>query len=68
MRTGECDRCGVCCKIVFNCPFLSEKGGHTTCLIYKYRPIQCRAFPLNEHDLMDIEYKCSYRFKNTNGS
>ena len=64
LREGTCDQCGQCCKIVIHCPFLTAEDGHTSCRIYKFRPLQCRAFPLNEHDMDDIEYKCSYRFKN----
>ena len=67
-REGTCDQCGQCCKIVVHCPFLSEKDGHTSCRIYKFRPLQCRAFPLYERDMDDIEYKCSYRFRNNDGA
>ncbi len=65
VREGACDQCGQCCKIIVQCPFLSEADGHTSCRIYKLRPLQCRAFPLHDNDLRDIEYKCSFRFRNT---
>ncbi|MCL4558175.1 MAG: YkgJ family cysteine cluster protein [Deltaproteobacteria bacterium] len=62
-RAGECDRCGLCCKIVFECPFLAQNEDHTTCRIYRFRPLQCRAFPFHERDLHDVGYRCTYRFK-----
>ncbi len=63
-REGSCDQCGQCCKIIVRCPFLLEKDGHTSCRVYKFRPLQCRAFPLHDDDLKDIDYKCTFRFKN----
>ncbi len=65
-RAGACDQCGLCCKIVFDCPFLARKEDHTVCRIYKFRPLQCRAFPFNETDLKDVD-RCSFRFEKGRG-
>ncbi len=62
-REGDCDQCGACCKIVFSCPFLIEYGSHTACRIYNsFRPMACRAFPLDRQDLEDVEFNCTYFF------
>jgi Fe-S-cluster containining protein len=57
-RSGECMRCGKCCSIIVRCPFLKD-GNH--CSIYSARPAQCRAFPIDWHDLSDVP-QCSFRF------
>ncbi|MHB8423406.1 MAG: hypothetical protein ACYC9S_03635 [Leptospirales bacterium] len=62
-REGECDQCGACCKIVFSCPFLAEYGTHTACRIYNsFRPMACQAFPLDQKDLADVEFNCTFFF------
>src|SRR5262247_2972170 len=33
-QRGGCNRCGLCCKIVFRCPFFYEDENTTACLIY----------------------------------
>lgn len=45
-RGGECRRCAQCCKVFFQCPFLSGDR----CRIYGYRFSQCRAFPIDGRD------------------
>lgn len=57
-RQGECRRCGNCCKIVFHCPWLHD-GAH--CDIYEKRPVQCRAFPIDERDLREVP-ECGFYF------
>src|ERR1051326_1459750 len=32
-QRGGCNRCGLCCKIVFRCPFFYEDGQTTACMI-----------------------------------
>lgn len=66
LREGICNKCGKCCMIVYKCPFVKEKDGNFICLIYKLRPLQCRAFPINKYDLKDIGFKCSFQFKHNN--
>ncbi len=62
-RSGECNRCGDCCKIVFRCPFLgTDAEGQYTCRIYDYRFSQCRLFPLHAVDLREVK-QCSFTFQ-----
>lgn len=61
-RSGECNRCGACCKIVFRCPFLGlDDQGQYTCRIYETRFDQCRLFPLHAQDLLEVP-ECSFSF------
>lgn len=63
LRQGECVGCGRCCKLVFQCPFLGGSDENPRCLIYNsVRPNQCAAFPIDERDLADVNYLCSYSF------
>jgi hypothetical protein len=60
-RGGECRRCALCCKVFFQCPFLSGD----TCKIYGKRFTQCRAFPIDERDVNLITKmggKCGFVF------
>ena len=62
-RQGECNRCGACCKILFQCPFLAtDEEGQYVCRIYEKRFAQCRLFPLRAKDLLEVE-QCSYTFE-----
>src|SRR5258706_14814353 len=62
-RSGECNRCGACCKILFQCPFLgTDAEGQYTCKIYEQRFAQCRLFPLHPEDLREVA-ECSYTFE-----
>ena len=62
-RKGECNRCGACCKILFQCPFLgTDAEGQYTCRIYDKRFAQCRLFPLRAQDLRELGEECSYTF------
>jgi hypothetical protein len=64
LRTGECNRCGACCEILFKCPFLKKHvDGTTTCGIYEDRPNQCRLFPITRRDLEEVRGTCSFSFK-----
>jgi uncharacterized protein len=61
-RQGECNRCGACCKILFQCPFLgTDTDGQYTCKIYDKRFAQCRLYPLRVEDLREVA-ECSYTF------
>jgi hypothetical protein len=67
---GECNRCGHCCRIHFNCPFLhTEPDGLTHCTIYltRHAPKVCVVFPLDPADLAEIKRSiepatCSFDF------
>lgn len=66
-RRGACNRCGACCKLLFQCPAYDESDGSPKCLIYNDRPGVCGLFPLDERDLRerDIvlpEKKCGFFF------
>jgi hypothetical protein len=66
-RRGACNRCGACCKLLFQCPAYDESDGQPKCLIYNDRPGVCGLFPLDEQDLRerDIvmpEQKCGFFF------
>lgn len=53
-RRGECNRCGLCCKIQFQCPFFIDEGEfNTRCSIYTtpHAPQACLKFPLDPTDL-----------------
>ncbi|HYP28618.1 MAG TPA: hypothetical protein VE262_18045 [Blastocatellia bacterium] len=53
-QRGECNRCGLCCKIQFQCPFYIEEGPYNTrCGIYTtpHVPTACVKFPLDPLDL-----------------
>ncbi len=63
-RTGECLRCGACCKFGVICPFLKEKedGSHSFyCSAYKVRPLQCRKYPRSKEE--QIHQPCGYSFR-----
>ena len=65
-RQGECNQCGNCCEILFRCPFLIKvEDGISRCSIYENRPGQCAAFPISEKCLSDVDFDCSYSFKET---
>jgi hypothetical protein len=53
-QRGECNRCGLCCRIQFQCPFLVDEGPYNThCAIYTtpHAPSPCVKFPIDPMDL-----------------
>lgn len=62
IRGGECVGCGQCCKLVYRCPFLGGTDEHPRCMVYDDRPKPCQAFPIDERDLVDVNYRCGYFF------
>ncbi len=57
-RQGECNRCGMCCKIVLHCPFLQEDDQQTACRIYtstRHVPPPCLSYPFDPADLADVQ-------------
>ncbi|MFH1227373.1 MAG: hypothetical protein V1701_05670 [Planctomycetota bacterium] len=72
-REGECQRCGACCKIAFECPALDYDVDKTVCKYYERRTDICKLFPLNERDLKDRDIimphiKCGFRFNGNGGN
>ncbi|MDP3981455.1 MAG: hypothetical protein Q8Q33_08595 [Chlamydiota bacterium] len=61
-RTGECNRCGACCRIVFKCPFYFEQDGLGSCKIYGKHFTQCTFYPIEPKDLIGLEKDCDYSF------
>jgi hypothetical protein len=57
-QRGGCNRCGLCCKIVFRCPFFFENEETTACMIYtskKHAPPPCVVFPMDPDDLAEVQ-------------
>lgn len=57
-KRGECNRCGLCCKIVFTCPFYHEGETTSACAIYtspKHAPTPCVTFPFDPIDLREVQ-------------
>ncbi len=62
-RKGECRRCGLCCELLFKCPFLGRDSQKLPyCRIYgDLRPGSCRNYPF---DRVDSEVEtCGFKFK-----
>jgi hypothetical protein len=62
-RQGECHRCGLCCELIYKCPFLGRDGQNLPyCRIYgDLRPANCRNYPF---DAVDSEVdQCGFSFK-----
>jgi hypothetical protein len=56
-QRGGCNRCGLCCKIVFRCPFFLETEETTACMIYttKHAAPPCVVFPIDPIDLREVQ-------------
>ncbi|MDR2929033.1 MAG: hypothetical protein LBV41_12670 [Cytophagaceae bacterium] len=67
-RQGECIRCGMCCRLTFNCMWLTfDSEGQSTCRKYNaIRPVNCHHFPIDRRDIRDrniiSDCKCGYYF------
>lgn len=61
-RKGECHRCGLCCQLVYKCPFLGKDAQNLPyCRIYgDLRPTNCRTYPFDEIDA-EID-QCGFKF------
>ena len=69
-RQGECKRCGACCKLLLNCPFLDDSKSLCNCRIYEHTSPNCTIFPLDERDLADRNRilpnePCGYYFEHS---
>ena len=69
-QRGECNRCGLCCKIQFQCPFFVDEGpNNTRCSIYTtpYAPQACLKFPLDPMDLRllqrEVGNACTFSYE-----
>ena len=61
-QRGGCNRCGLCCKIVFKCPFYFESDTSTACMIYtskRHAPPPCVVFPIDPVDLAEVQREVS---------
>jgi hypothetical protein len=61
-REGDCHRCGLCCELIYKCPFLGRDSQNLPyCRIYgDLRPANCRNYPF---DAIDSEIEtCGYTF------
>jgi len=62
-RSGECKRCGACCKFLVRCPFLKfdeSDPNSASCRAYAIRPPQCRKYPRSKAE--QIHHPCGYCF------
>ncbi len=67
-RKGECARCGACCVLGYKCQSLKGNGEGTECTMHKFRPPNCRIFPIDERDMADRhriapDVPCGYSFE-----
>lgn len=62
-REGECHRCGLCCELIYKCPFLGKDSQNLPyCRVYgDLRPANCRNYPFDQKDA-EID-TCGYTFK-----
>jgi hypothetical protein len=62
-REGDCHRCGLCCQLVYKCPFLGRDSQNLPyCRIYgDLRPANCRNYPFDQID-SEID-SCGFKFK-----
>ena len=62
-RQGECHRCGLCCELIYRCPFLGKDSQNLPyCRVYgDLRPANCKNYPFDSKDA-EID-QCGYTFK-----
>jgi len=62
-REGECHRCGMCCQLIYKCPFLGRDAQNLPyCRVYgDLRPTNCKTYPFDQSD-SEIA-TCGYTFK-----
>ena len=61
-RKGECHRCGLCCQLIYKCPFLGRDSQNLPyCRIYgDLRPSNCHSYPFDQVDA-EVE-QCGFSF------
>jgi len=69
-QKGECNRCGACCQIQFQCSFMvRDEGDLTHCSIYQsdHAPQACLVFPIDPLDLhmlqREIGWECVFTYE-----
>jgi hypothetical protein len=68
-QRGECNRCGLCCRIQFQCPFLVDDGPYNThCSVYTSHASQaCVKFPVDPTDLRllqrEVGHACTFYYE-----
>ena len=64
-RQGDCHRCGMCCELIYKCPFLGrDQQNLAYCRIYgDLRPANCKNYPFDEAD-SEVD-QCGFKFKKT---
>jgi hypothetical protein len=69
-QRGQCNLCGACCQIQFQCSFMVRDGEHVThCSIYQsdHAPKACLVFPIDPLDLhmlqREIGYSCTFYYE-----
>ncbi len=70
MRSGECRRCGACCRLFVRCIHFFEDNGLPACRLYKHRPPNCSNFPIDPRDIADRDLiapdsPCGYSWPQT---
>ncbi|MHC5061107.1 MAG: YkgJ family cysteine cluster protein [Planctomycetota bacterium] len=61
-RTGQCKRCGTCCKLPNRCFFLdTDQNDKCICKIYAIRPPACRKYPRSPSEHITTD-SCGYVF------
>jgi Fe-S-cluster containining protein len=66
-RRGDCNRCGACCKLPYECPFLRyDEDGLASCAVYRFRPPSCRKYPRTYDENLTPE-TCGYYFVKADG-
>ncbi len=62
-RQGDCHRCGLCCELIYKCPFLGrDQQNLPYCRIYgDLRPANCKNYPFDQVDA-EID-QCGFSFK-----
>ncbi|MCX5653987.1 MAG: hypothetical protein NTY65_04980 [Planctomycetota bacterium] len=58
-RRGQCRRCGSCCNLTFQCPFLDEGS---LCKCYDKRTRSCQEFPIDARDLRLTRVPCGHYY------
>lgn len=62
VREGECNRCGICCRLIApNCEHLLPDG---SCAIQDNKPLGCQTYPtIDDYLKGNVPTECSYTFR-----
>lgn len=67
LRRGSCKQCGICCTFGVTCSCLTSDQ---KCRIHSWKPLNCRAFPIDEKDLNEVRLlggECGFYFEHPKG-